>query len=111
MACAVGDYDGDNLNDLAVALDDGVRLFRNLGKGKFEDVTAESGLVARNKPTGITFVDYDHDGDLDLFLTGRRRSRIEMRRMCCGGITGTRHSRSGLRRPDWLVRERRLALS
>ncbi len=25
----------DNLNDLAVALDDGVRLFRNLGKGKF----------------------------------------------------------------------------
>ena len=70
VACAVGDYDGDNLNDLAVALDDGVRLFRNLGKGKFQDVTAEAGLAARNKPTGITFVDYDHDGDLDLFLTG-----------------------------------------
>ncbi len=70
VACAVGDYDGDNLNDLAVALDDGVRLFRNLGKGKFEDVTAEAGLAARNHPTGITFVDYDHDGDLDLFLTG-----------------------------------------
>jgi tetratricopeptide (TPR) repeat protein len=70
VACAVGDYDGDNLNDLAVALDDGVRLFRNLGKGKFEDATAEAGLRPRNKPTGITFVDYDHDGDLDLFLTG-----------------------------------------
>ncbi len=69
-ACAVGDYDGDNLNDLAVALNDGVRLFRNLGKGKFQDVTVEAGLAARNKPTGITFVDYDHDGDLDLFLTG-----------------------------------------
>jgi tetratricopeptide (TPR) repeat protein len=70
VACAVGDFDGDNLNDLAVALDDGVRLFRNLGKGKFEDVTSAAGLTARNKPTGITFVDYDHDGDLDLFLTG-----------------------------------------
>jgi Tfp pilus assembly protein PilF len=70
VACAVGDYDADGLNDLAVALDDGVRLFRNLGKGKFEDVTAEAGLTPRNKPTGITFVDYDHDGDLDLFLTG-----------------------------------------
>ena len=70
VACAVGDYDGDNLNDLAVALDDAVRLFRNLGKGKFQDVTAEAGLAARNKATGITFVDYDHDGDLDLFLTG-----------------------------------------
>ena len=70
VACAVGDYDGDSLNDLAVALDDGVRLFRNLGKGKFEDVTAEAGLKPRNRPTGITFVDYDHDGDLDLLLTG-----------------------------------------
>jgi len=70
VACAVGDYDGDGLNDLAVALDDAVLLFRNLGKGKFQDVTAEAGLAARNRPTGITFIDYDHDGDLDLFLTG-----------------------------------------
>jgi hypothetical protein len=69
-ACAVGDFDGDGLNDLAVALDDAVLLFRNLGKGKFQDVTAAAGLAARNRPSGITFVDYDHDGDLDLFLTG-----------------------------------------
>jgi tetratricopeptide (TPR) repeat protein len=70
VACAVGDYDADNLNDLAVALDDGVRLFRNLGKGRFQDVTSEAGLAPRNKPAGITFVDFDHDGDLDLVLTG-----------------------------------------
>ncbi len=70
VACAVGDYDGDGLNDLAVALDDQVLLFRNLGKGKFQDVTAAAGLAAKNKPSGITFIDYDHDGDLDLFLTG-----------------------------------------
>ena len=30
----------------------------------------EAGLTPRNRPSGITFVDYDHDGDLDLFLTG-----------------------------------------
>jgi tetratricopeptide (TPR) repeat protein len=70
VACAVGDYDGDGLNDLAVALEDRVLLFRNLGKGKLQDVTAAAGLTAKNRPTGITFIDYDHDGDLDLFLTG-----------------------------------------
>jgi tetratricopeptide (TPR) repeat protein len=70
VACAVGDYDGDGLNDLAVALEDRVLLFHNLGNGKFQDVTAAAGLTPKNRPTGITFIDYDHDGDLDLFLTG-----------------------------------------
>jgi tetratricopeptide (TPR) repeat protein len=70
VACAVGDYDGDGLNDLAVALDDATLLFRNLGHGKFQNMTTEAGLSPRNRPSGITFVDYDHDGDLDLLLTG-----------------------------------------
>jgi tetratricopeptide (TPR) repeat protein len=70
VACAVGDYDGDGLNDLAVALNDSVRLYRNLGMGKFQDVTADSELAAKNKPSGISWIDFDHDGDLDLFVTG-----------------------------------------
>ncbi|HVU44982.1 MAG TPA: FG-GAP-like repeat-containing protein, partial [Terracidiphilus sp.] len=70
VACAVGDYDADGLNDLAVAFDDQVRLYHNLGHGQFKDVTADAGLAPRNRPSGITFVDYDHDGDLDLYLTG-----------------------------------------
>jgi len=70
VACTVGDIDSDGLNDLAVAMDDGVLIFRNLGHGKFEDVTAKSGITPRNHPKGITFVDYDHDSDLDILITG-----------------------------------------
>jgi len=70
VSCAVGDFDNDGLADIAVALDDKLLLFRNLGKGHFEDVTKAAGIVPANKPAGMTFVDYDHDGDLDLFVTG-----------------------------------------
>ena len=71
ISCAVGDFDNDGQNDLAVALSDRVLLFRNLGGGKFADVTKSAGIVPVNRPAGLTFVDYDHDGDLDLFVTGQ----------------------------------------
>jgi hypothetical protein len=70
IGCAVGDYDNDGLPDLAVAMRDRVLLFHNLGHGKFADVTAKVGIQALNHPAGISFVDFDHDGDLDLFVTG-----------------------------------------
>ncbi len=70
MSCAVGDFDNDGKPDLAVALTDRVLLFHNLGSGKFADVTDKVGLKPLNKPAGLTFVDFDHDGDLDLYVTG-----------------------------------------
>lgn len=70
VACAVGDYDADGKPDLAVAMSDRVILFHNLGGGKFEDVTAKVGIHQLNKPSGLTFIDFDHDGDVDLFVTG-----------------------------------------
>ena len=71
IACAVGDYDNDGKNDLALALSDRVLLFHNDGNGKFSDVTTAVGITALNQPAGLTFVDYDHDGDLDLLVTGQ----------------------------------------
>jgi tetratricopeptide (TPR) repeat protein len=70
VACTVGDFDNDGLPDVAVAMSDRVLLFKNHGGGKFSDVTAATGVQPANHPAGITFVDYDHDGDLDLFVTG-----------------------------------------
>jgi tetratricopeptide (TPR) repeat protein len=71
VACTVGDFDNDGLPDVAVALSDRVLLFKNHGGGKFTDVTPATGVQPANQPNGITFVDYDHDGDLDLFVTGQ----------------------------------------
>ncbi|MBK7874616.1 MAG: CRTAC1 family protein [Planctomycetes bacterium] len=45
------------------------RLFRNLGGGKFEDVTERAGLVENAYGMGCTVGDYDGDGDPDLFVT------------------------------------------
>jgi tetratricopeptide (TPR) repeat protein len=70
VACAVGDYDADGRPDLAVAMSDRVILFHNLGGGKFADVTKAVGIETLNHPSGLTFIDFDHDGDVDLFVTG-----------------------------------------
>ena len=70
VSCAVGDYDNDGLPDLAVALKDRVEIFHNLGHGKFANTTQALGIKPLNEPTGLTFVDFDHDGDLDLYVTG-----------------------------------------
>jgi hypothetical protein len=71
VSCAVGDYDNDGKNDIAIALSDRVVLFHNDGAGKFSNATSKVGITPVNEPAGMTFVDYDHDGDLDLIVTGR----------------------------------------
>ena len=67
--CAAGDFDNDGKPDLAVCLNDGVRLLHNKGEGKFEDVTEAVGIRKEKGCVGVTFVDYDHDGDVDLYVT------------------------------------------
>jgi Flp pilus assembly protein TadD len=69
FGCAAGDFDNDGKTDLAVCFADGVRLFHNDGGGKFSDVTAKVGIRREPGCVGLTFVDYDHDGDLDLYVT------------------------------------------
>jgi Tfp pilus assembly protein PilF len=71
IACTVGDFDNDGLPDIAISLLHRVVLFRNLGHAKFSDVTKAVGITPTNQPEGLTFVDYDHDGDLDLFVAGK----------------------------------------
>ena len=102
ISCAVGDYDNDGKNDLAVALTDRVVLFHNDGGGKFSDVTAKVGIEMPKEnylSSGMTFVDYDHDGDLDLFVTGSYvvvgGSLDRVRPNFFGEITATEHLQTG----------------
>ena len=44
-------------------------LFRNAGKGRFEDVTKSAGLARPFVARGAAYGDFDRDGDLDLLVS------------------------------------------
>ena len=64
------DLDGDGMLDLAVASDFGTtRLFWNNGDGTFSDGTLAASVGTAQNAMGLTFGDYDLDGDFDWFVT------------------------------------------
>jgi hypothetical protein len=67
----VGDYNNDGFEDLFVSCWPQNLLYRNNGDGTFTDVTKAAGLLHAGKRwgTGCTWVDYDRDGHLDLFVS------------------------------------------
>jgi len=69
-AVTVGDYNNDGHEDLFITYWGQNVLYRNNGDGTFTDVTSEAGLLESGKHwgSGCTFVDYDRDGHLDLFV-------------------------------------------
>jgi enediyne biosynthesis protein E4 len=66
----VGDYDNDGWDDLFCSFWGHNILFHNNGNGTFSDVTAKAGLAQAHGRwgTGCSFLDYDRDGNLDLFV-------------------------------------------
>jgi len=66
------DFDDDGWMDIVLLQatgEGGSRLFRNLGEGRFEDVTNGSGLEGIGFGMGAATGDYDQDGDVDLFVS------------------------------------------
>ena len=70
-AVAVGDYNNDGFDDLFVTYWGQNVLYRNNGDGTFTDVTEKAGLLNADVRwgAGCTFIDYDRNGRLDLFVS------------------------------------------
>jgi hypothetical protein len=68
MGVSAADYDNDGRIDLYVTALGPNHLFRNLGNGRFEDVTARAGVGDPGFSTGSIWFDYDKDGKLDLYV-------------------------------------------
>ena len=66
----VGDYNNDGFEDLFLTYYGQNRLYRNNGDGTFTNVTEKAGLLHPKTrfSSGSTFVDYNRDGLLDLFV-------------------------------------------
>ncbi len=69
VSCAFGDYDNDGHIDLFVSCAGPNHLFRGLGDGSFEDVTAKTNTAGRDViSASAVFLDADHDADLDIYV-------------------------------------------
>ncbi|MGH9514976.1 MAG: CRTAC1 family protein [Terriglobales bacterium] len=78
-AVTVGDYDNDGFDDLFITYYGHNVLYRNNGNGTFTDVTARAGLGSNlvRYGSGCTWVDYDRDGRLDLFVANYLNTTLE----------------------------------
>ena len=88
---AVGDHDNDGWLDLYVTALGPNILYRNNRNGTFTDVTAAAGVTggANEWSTSTGFLDYDRDGDLDLYVANYVDARMDANPFC------------GLRKPGY----------
>jgi enediyne biosynthesis protein E4 len=75
---AVADVDGDGRTDIYFVNQlGGCQLWRNLGGGRFEDLTATAGVALADRIcVAASFADADNDGDPDLFVTTVRMGNV-----------------------------------
>ena len=80
-AAAWGDFDADGNVDLYVGFIGGApnRLYHNDGRGHFTDVAPALGVNLTGVIRQVSWIDYDNDGDLDLFVAFRDKANRLLR--------------------------------
>src|SRR3989440_1289083 len=80
-------------------------LFRNLGKGQFEELMEEAGpgVAARHSSRGCAFGDFDNDGDMDILIINQNEPPSLLRNDVTSGhhwikikLTGVKSNRSAI---------------
>jgi enediyne biosynthesis protein E4 len=80
-------------------------LFRNLGKGRFEELTNEAGaaILESHNSRGCAFGDFDNDGDLDILVINLNEPPSLLRNDVTGNnswlkvkLVGTKSNRSAI---------------
>ena len=80
-------------------------VYRNLGDGRFEDVSAQSGpgIAARHSSRGAAFADFDNDGDIDVAVMNMGQPLSLLRNTLSGNarwikiaLEGVRSNRSAI---------------
>lgn len=86
---AVADLDLDGLLDVYLVSQVGPNgLYRNLGGGRFEDITAKAGVALPGTVhVSASFADFDNDGDPDLYVTNVRSTNRLFENKGGGGFT------------------------
>ena len=86
LGVTVGDYDNDGHPDIYICQWGKNCLYHNNGDGTFTDVTDKAGVGGMDygEPfhMGCAWLDYDHDGRLDLFVSGYVKYRPDGQRYC-----------------------------
>jgi hypothetical protein len=107
---ALFDYDNDGLLDVyavnGASMPDLAknderyynRLFRNIGGGKFQDVTEKAGVRGRGYNLGVVIGDYDNDGWADIFVAGLRHNILYHNNR--DGTFADVTEKAGLAKPD-----------
>ncbi|MFT5432657.1 MAG: hypothetical protein ACI9OJ_003359, partial [Myxococcota bacterium] len=65
---SAGDFNGDGFDDVLLTRGTDLRLFKNVGGVRFEDVTEQAGLAGIRHANATVFADFDDDGDADLYI-------------------------------------------